>query len=59
MNKRKAKTRLSFRKQMAQSMADLESIMRGHQDFSGNGRFTVRRIRKAGGATACSRPPEK
>jgi DNA-binding transcriptional regulator YiaG len=35
----------SFRKQMAQSMAELGSIMTRAQGFDGNGRFTVRTTR--------------
>lgn len=35
----------SFRSQMAQSMAELESIMNAGQSLSGDGRFTVRTIR--------------
>src|SRR2546429_3352323 len=38
----KAKKVENFRKQMAQSMAELGSIMSRGQGFDGNGRFTVR-----------------
>jgi putative transcriptional regulator len=34
----------SFRAQVAQSMAELSTIMKDGQNFSGNGRFTVRTI---------------
>ena len=40
----KRKTIPSFKQQMAQSMAELESIMQGGQSPSGDGRFTVRVI---------------
>jgi putative transcriptional regulator len=35
----------SFRRQMAESMAELDMIVAGGQSFSGNGRFTVRTTR--------------
>lgn len=44
MSKKKEKKVPSFRKQMAQSMAELESIMNEGQSFDGNGRLTVRTI---------------
>jgi putative transcriptional regulator len=37
----------SFRKQMAQSMAELDSIMSAGQSFSGDNRLTVRTIQVA------------
>jgi hypothetical protein len=40
----KAKKVDSFRKQMAQSMAELGSIMSRGQGFDGNGRFTCARL---------------
>jgi hypothetical protein len=45
MDKKKIPRPDSFRKQMAQSMAELDSIIRAKQDFTGNGwvphRFSV------------------
>jgi putative transcriptional regulator len=46
MNKGRKKVD-SFRKQIAQSMADLDAIMKTGQSFSGDNRFTVRTIRVA------------
>jgi putative transcriptional regulator len=46
MNKGRKKV-VSFRKQIAQSMADLDTIMKSGQSFSGDNRFTVRTIRVA------------
>ena len=43
----KRKRLLSFRQQMKQSLADLQSIVDGGESFSGNGRFTVRTIEVA------------
>jgi putative transcriptional regulator len=43
MNKGRKKVD-SFRKQIAQSMADLDTIMKTGQSFSGDNRFTVRTI---------------
>lgn len=45
MSKVKNKKIDSFREQMAQSMAELVSIMDRGQSFSGDGRFTVRTVR--------------
>jgi DNA-binding transcriptional regulator YiaG len=45
MSKAKKQGVDSFRKQMAQSMADLGSIMDNGESFSGDGRFTVRTVR--------------
>lgn len=38
----------SFRQQVAQSMAELETIMRAGQSISGDDRFTVRTLRVVG-----------
>jgi len=46
MNRGKKKAD-SFREQIAQSMADLDAIMKTGQSFSGDNRFTVRTIRVA------------